>query len=253
MNESLWNDYLDSVTPPILNKALPVEDLLHVFKTYISLNYTAGHSTLFYNIINQIRGHIYQVPAEQFTETMAYLLEAHIDDVAAKFVPILEKLVENDQLLDVFKTDSDRTRLLWSLLLLDKTEDIISVKNMKEIVNNIKLVNLDPFHYKIFIQVLNLTLGIEKYGQAINYDQFYGELQTIGEDFKQEILYHDLSSNTSEEIRLKVKNQIEKTLNTKVKKIFEDNSKYFIIYPLGDNLETPQFEVHNSFIDDFLS
>ena len=218
MNEDLWNDYLTSVSQPIFSKSLSVPDLLSVFKTYISLNYAKGHSTLFYNMINQIRGAVYQVPAEQFSETMVYLIEAHINDIAEKFIPIIESVCEKGLLMNTFKTDSDRVRLLWALSVLNKVNEVISPKEMEEMINSINLLNLDAFHYRIFIQLLNMSISIEEYDNIIDYDKFYDQLSGASEEFKQEILNNDLASKTKDEIRVKVREEVDHILHKVIQK-----------------------------------
>jgi hypothetical protein len=134
-----------------------------VFKTYTFINYAKGHTKLFYNIINQIRGAIYQVPAEQFSETLLCLVESHITDIALKFMPIVEKVSENGTLLDTFKTDQDRIRLLWSLLLLEKAPEIISSSDLEQMINPIEMKNLDAYHFRLLVQILNLSLAEPKF------------------------------------------------------------------------------------------
>lgn len=195
-------------------------------KTYTFINYSKGHTKFFYNIINQIRGAIYQVPSEQFSETLLCLVESHITDVAVKFMPIVEKVSENGILLETFKTDQDRIRLLWSLLLLEKANEIISSENIKEMINSIQIKNLDAYHFRLFIQILNLSLAEPKFQNSIDYDKFYSDLEGLPEEFKQEIVNSDTASKTQDDVRIRIRNEVDEVLNHQIKKAVRKRGKF---------------------------
>ncbi|CAI2385882.1 unnamed protein product [Moneuplotes crassus] len=240
MNEELWEDYLESVRKPIMKKTLNITEILSVFKTYVSVNYMKGGSEIFYMMLNQIRNGINQVPAEKFTETMTYLVEAHVMDIAEKFVPILKQVRDSNQLLDIFRTDDDRIRLLWALFVLDKTEKLVSVENIKEMVNGVQLQELDAFHLKIFLQVLQLTLFNEGYSNVIDYNDYYEQLNNLDDGYKEYILTNDLASKTKNDIRLKAKSKLEEIIENPT--------------PEGQKKDPNiTYEIYNNFIDDFLN
>lgn len=259
MSEELWNDYLGCVSNQIYKKTLPIEHLVTVFNTYVQINFVKGHSKLFYNMINQIRGAIYQIPAEQFSNTMLHLVEAQIIDVAMKFIPIVEKVKENGQLLDVFKTPEDRIRLLWSLVVLEKAENLLSREDINHMLNDIDVKQLDSMHFKLLMQVLNLSLPVESIASAIDYESFYTQLSQISDEFRQEVVNNDLSSRTSDELRLKIREELESMLISKPEPAskprrhrrgkFNPNKSR----NLGSSSVAPKWEVHNNFIDDFLN
>lgn len=241
MNEQLWNDYLECVSKQIYKKTLPVEELCQVFNTFINLNYSKGHSKLFYHMVNQLRGSVFQIPAEHFTMTMFSLLEAQITDVGMKFKPIIEKLSESGQVFQTFPNKQDQIRLLWSLLVLEQAQSTLKPDDITQILSNIEMSKLDPMHFKLLIQTLNLSLAVPEYQTLINYEFFYNQLGTLSDEFKQEILNHDFSAKTSDEIRVEIKQDLDALLNDELKEEPKEGE------------ETTDWEVYNNFIDDFLN
>jgi hypothetical protein len=129
--------------------------------------------------------------------------------VAGKMLPILEKVKNNGQLLSTFKTPESQIRLLWSLLVLGKAESIISPSEVVSIIKNIKISSLDPFHYKLTIQLLNLTIAIPAYQLVIPYDEFYTQISSLSSEIREELILADSTSKTPDSLRLDLKQKLE--------------------------------------------
>jgi len=209
MNQELWDDYMKSVGKMIFMKNLPTEELAKVFNTFTNINYSKGYSKLFYNMINQIRSGIYRMPTPLFASTLFSLLESQITDVAIKFLPIIEKVKENGELLTVFATNEDRIKLIWSLLILGKTESLISSDDLIQMLDKVNMHNLDPQHFRIFVQLLNLSLAIPSFQQSIDYEKFYSQISSLPSSTIEEIINSDPTSLTSEEDREQVLEQVQ--------------------------------------------
>ena len=216
MNEVLWNDFIEWVSKSIYKKTLPADELANVFIILVTQNFTKGNSKLFYNIINQIRGWVYQIPENLFSMTLFCLIEAQFNDVAIKFLPIIEKLKETDQLLKVFKSNEDRIRLLWSVWIIEK-HHILTPNDIKQIVNNIELETLDPLHFRLYIQALNLILPVESFVREVDLDSIYQKIGRLSSDFKQELINSDLSVKTSDQLRAEIREDLDALLNDELK------------------------------------
>lgn len=188
---------------------MPIEDLVKVFHTFVQINYEKGHDKLFYNMVNQIRAGVYQVPAESFTLTLVDLIEAQIIDVAQKFLPIIENLKDTDQLHNTFCTSEDKIRLIWSLLVLEKGHQLLTPSIVTTMLSPILIESLDPLHLKLFLQLLNLVLAVPHLEGSLDHQKIYENSSNLSIPIKQEILSQDPSSKTPLEIRQKIKEVID--------------------------------------------
>ena len=212
ISDDLWDAYCNTVSSQIYKKSLPFNELLEVFSTYTIIDRTVGHSKLFYNMVNQIRGSVYKIPAEHFTMTLFWLMESQIFDVADKFIPIVQKLAENNQIMHVFKTKKDCIRLLWCLATLEELENIIQIDELHSMIDDIEVSELDPLHFKLFIQFLNISGSFETIWNSIDYDKYYEQIQNLDQDFVKEIVNNDPSTQTSQKVREKIRAYFESYL-----------------------------------------
>lgn len=93
-------------------------------------------------------------------------------------------------------------------------------------MKHIELEKLDPLHFKLFLQFLNLSGAFEKYSKAIPYDRIYANLKGLKQDFITEILNADKSVKTEMDVKLKLKSEFDEQFKS-IDEFQKAQSKHF--------------------------
>ena len=112
MTEHLYLSFIDKISAVIKDKKFPTEDVCRAFNVLVRVSpfqplsgdqKTIEHCKRFMaELIGRLRHSIYDVPKDQFTNTLVNLLEYQQPEIAGKFVFILQEVAKQGKLQSEF-------------------------------------------------------------------------------------------------------------------------------------------------------